>query len=110
MEDGQRVLREVSGRTKSEVKDRLKALHEVLDHGVKPSASYKVADTLTDAQRGRSGGPLPSTRGPAATPDSAIRQLAGAPSPSNAQRLGWSAADARYPLLWTASPLSAVIS
>jgi hypothetical protein len=48
LEDGQRVRRKVSGRTKSEVKDKLKALHEELDQGVKPSASYKVADTLTD--------------------------------------------------------------
>jgi hypothetical protein len=48
IEDGQRVRRKVSGRAKSEVKDRLKALHEELDQGVKPSASYKMADTLTD--------------------------------------------------------------
>jgi len=48
IEDGQRVRRKVSGRTKSEVKDRLKALHEELDQGVKPSVSYKVADALTD--------------------------------------------------------------
>jgi hypothetical protein len=37
-----------SGRTKSEVKDRLKVLHEDLDQGVKPSASYKTADARTD--------------------------------------------------------------
>jgi integrase len=48
IEEGKRVRRKVSGRTKSEVKDRLKALHEELDQGVKPSASYKVADALTD--------------------------------------------------------------
>ena len=48
IEDGRRVRRKVSGRTKSEVKDRLKALHEELDRGVKPSASYKVAEALTD--------------------------------------------------------------
>ena len=48
IEDGKRVRRKVSGRTKSEVKDRLKALHEELDQGVKPSASHKVADALTD--------------------------------------------------------------
>jgi enamine deaminase RidA (YjgF/YER057c/UK114 family) len=48
IEDGKRVRRKVSGRTKSEIKDRLKALHEELDQGVKPSASYKVADALTD--------------------------------------------------------------
>lgn len=48
IEDGKRVRRKVSGRTKSEVKDRLKLLHEELDQGVKPSASYKVADALAD--------------------------------------------------------------
>jgi hypothetical protein len=48
IEDGKRVRRKVSGRTKSEVKDRLKALHEELDQGVKPSASYKVGDAVTD--------------------------------------------------------------
>jgi integrase len=48
IEDGKRVRRKVSGGTKSEVKDRLKALHEELDQGIKPSASYKVSDGITD--------------------------------------------------------------
>jgi Phage integrase family len=48
IEDGKRVHRKVSGRTKTEVKDRLK-LDEELDQGVKPSGSYKVADALTDS-------------------------------------------------------------
>jgi integrase len=47
IENGERVRRKVSGRTKSEVKDKLKAQHEDLEQGVKPSASYKVADALT---------------------------------------------------------------
>jgi len=59
IEGGQRVRRKVSGRTKSEVKDRLKALHEELDQGVKPSASHKVADALT---RIRPGSPCPGRR------------------------------------------------
>jgi integrase len=48
MEGGERVRRKVSGRTKTEVKNKLKALHDDLEQGVKPSASYKVADALTD--------------------------------------------------------------
>ena len=35
IENGKRVRRKVSGRTKSAVKDKLKALHEELDQGVK---------------------------------------------------------------------------
>jgi integrase len=48
IEDSKRARRKVSGRTKSDVKNKLKALHEELDQGVKPSASYQVADALTD--------------------------------------------------------------
>lgn len=48
VEDGKRVRRKVSGRTKSEVKDSLKTLHEELDQGVRPSASYKLGDALSD--------------------------------------------------------------
>jgi hypothetical protein len=40
--------RKVYGRTKSEVKDRLKVLHEELDQGVRPSASDKMAEALVD--------------------------------------------------------------
>ena len=48
IEDGKRACRKVSGRTKSEVRERLKALHEDLDQGVKPPASDKVGDAVTD--------------------------------------------------------------
>jgi hypothetical protein len=48
IEDGKRVRRKVSGRTKSEVKYRLKVLHGDLDQGVKPSASYRMADAIAD--------------------------------------------------------------
>jgi integrase len=46
IENGERVRRKVSGRTKSAVK--LKALHEELDQGVKPTASYTVAMAVGD--------------------------------------------------------------
>ena len=48
IQDGKRVRLRVSGRTKSEIKGRLKVLHEEIDQGVKPSASYTMADALTD--------------------------------------------------------------
>jgi hypothetical protein len=44
IQDGKRVRVKVSGRIKYEIKGRLKVLHEEIDKGVKPSASYKMAD------------------------------------------------------------------
>jgi integrase len=56
--DGMRRRRQVSGRTKRDVQDKLKALHEELDVGVKPKAGYTVetavADWLAKGLSGRS--------------------------------------------------------
>jgi hypothetical protein len=56
--DGMRRRRQVSGRTKRDVQDKLKALHEELDAGVKPKPGYTVeravADWLGKGMSGRS--------------------------------------------------------
>lgn len=53
---GKRVRRKVSGKTKTEVKDQLKALHADLDVGVRTSAGYTVDDAVADWLReGRDG-------------------------------------------------------
>jgi hypothetical protein len=46
--DGKRVRRKVSGRTKAEVKDKLKALHSELDAGVRSAAGYTVEKAVAD--------------------------------------------------------------
>src|SRR5215475_4991151 len=43
-----RRRRQVSGRTKRDVQDKLKALHEELDVGVKPKAGYTVDKAVAD--------------------------------------------------------------
>jgi integrase len=40
--DGRRIRRKVAGRTKQEVRDKLKALHAEIDSGVKSSSGYTV--------------------------------------------------------------------
>ena len=40
--DGKRIRRKVTGRTKTEVRDKLKALHSELDAGLQPSAGCTV--------------------------------------------------------------------
>jgi integrase len=40
--DGKRLRRKVSGKTKQEVRDKLKAVHAELDAGLQPSAGYTV--------------------------------------------------------------------
>jgi hypothetical protein len=40
--DGRRLRRKVSGKTKQEVRDKLKALHAELDAGVQSPAGYTV--------------------------------------------------------------------
>ena len=40
--DGKRLRRKVSGKTKQEVRDKLKAIHAELDAGLQPSAGYTV--------------------------------------------------------------------
>jgi hypothetical protein len=46
--DGKRIRKKVYGRTKTDVKDKLKRLHEDLDQGVRTSASYTVATAVAD--------------------------------------------------------------
>jgi hypothetical protein len=46
--DGKRLRRKVSGRTKQEVRDRLKALHADLDAGIRSSAGYTVRRAVED--------------------------------------------------------------
>ena len=46
--DGKRIRKKVSGKTKAEVKDKLKALHSELDAGVRSTAAYTVEKAVTD--------------------------------------------------------------
>src|SRR6516162_3545063 len=46
--DGKRIRRKVSGQTRTEVKDKLKALHSKLDAGVRTAAGYTVDMAVTD--------------------------------------------------------------
>ncbi|HEX4656367.1 MAG TPA: site-specific integrase, partial [Streptosporangiaceae bacterium] len=59
---GQRLRRKVSGKTKTEVKDKLRELHSDLEAGVQTSASYTVAqavgDWMKEARDGRSASTL----------------------------------------------------
>jgi hypothetical protein len=56
--DGRRIRRKVLGRTKQEVKDKLRALHLELEVGVRTSSTYTVQqaidDWLTEGLDGRS--------------------------------------------------------
>src|SRR5262245_4712665 len=56
--DGRRIRRKVYGRTKQEVRDKLKALHAELDRGLRTSGKYTVRqavdDWLRDGLPGRS--------------------------------------------------------
>ena len=45
---GKRVRRKVSGKTKTEVRDKLKALHSELDAGVRSAAGYTVEKAVAD--------------------------------------------------------------
>ena len=55
--DGKRIRRKVSGQTRTEVKDKLKALHSELDAGVRTVQGYTVeaavADWLTEGLPGQ---------------------------------------------------------
>jgi integrase len=44
--DGKRIRSKVSGQTKAEVKDKLKALHSELDAGIRTTAAYTVAKAV----------------------------------------------------------------
>jgi Phage integrase family len=46
--DGKRIRKKVSGQTRTEVKDKLKALHSELDAGVRTAAGYTVDMAVTD--------------------------------------------------------------
>ena len=46
--DGKRIRRKVFGKTKQEVRDRLKALHQEMDSGVRSSSTYTVRETVED--------------------------------------------------------------
>jgi hypothetical protein len=46
--DGKRIRRKVFGKTKQEVRDRLKALHQELNVGVKSSRTYSVREAVED--------------------------------------------------------------
>jgi hypothetical protein len=46
--DGKRIRRKVSGRTKQEVRDKLKAAHAELDRGLHTSATYTVQRAVDD--------------------------------------------------------------
>ena len=46
--DGKRIRRKVFGKTKQEVRDRLKALHQEMNSGVRSSTNYTVRQTVED--------------------------------------------------------------
>ncbi|MGD0609686.1 MAG: hypothetical protein ABSA53_39715 [Streptosporangiaceae bacterium] len=46
--DGKRLRRKVSGQTRTEVKDKLKAMHSELDAGERSAAGYTVEKAVTD--------------------------------------------------------------
>jgi integrase len=46
--DGKRLRRKVSGKTKQEVRDKLKALHAELDFGLQPAVGYTVQAAVDD--------------------------------------------------------------
>jgi hypothetical protein len=46
--DGKRLRRKVSGKTKQEVRDKLRALHAELNVGLQPSAGYTVRAAVDD--------------------------------------------------------------
>jgi integrase len=46
--DGKRIRRKVTGRTKQDVRDQLKALHAELDRGLHTSATYTVRQAVDD--------------------------------------------------------------
>ena len=46
--DGKRIRRKVTGRTKAEVRDKLKAAHNELDRGLHTSATYTVRHAVDD--------------------------------------------------------------
>ena len=60
--DGKRQRRKVSGRTKAEVRDKLKDLHSELDRGLRTSAAYTVRHAVEDWLEGGLPGRADRTR------------------------------------------------
>jgi hypothetical protein len=52
--EGKRIRRKVTGKTKAEVRDKLKAAHAELDRGLHTSATYTVQQAVDDWLQGRS--------------------------------------------------------
>jgi hypothetical protein len=46
--DGTRIRRKVTGRTKAEVRDKLRDLHQKVSSGRRPRKRYTVSDALED--------------------------------------------------------------
>jgi hypothetical protein len=46
--DGKRIRKKVGGQTRTEVKDKLKALHSELDAGVRSAARFTVEEAVAD--------------------------------------------------------------
>ncbi len=49
--DGKRIRRKISGKTKQEVRDKLRALHQEIESGVRSSRTYTVRETVVDCLR-----------------------------------------------------------
>ncbi len=60
--DGKRIRRKVFGKIKHEVRDRLKALHQELNAGVRSSSTYTVREAVDDWLREGLDGPSERTR------------------------------------------------
>ncbi len=69
--DGKRIRRKVTGRTKQEVRDKLKAVHAELDRGLHTSATYTIRQAVDDWLEGGLPGPVRSAA--AATGGAAYR-------------------------------------
>ena len=51
-QDGKRIRRKVTGRTKQDVRDKLKALHAELDRGLRTSSTHTVRRAVDDWLKG----------------------------------------------------------
>jgi hypothetical protein len=60
--DGKRIRRKVTGRTKQDVRDKLKAVHAELDRGLRTSSTYTVRQAVTDWLAGGMPGRTERTR------------------------------------------------
>jgi integrase len=60
--DGKRIRRKVTGRTKQDVRDKLKALHAELDRGLRTSSTYTVRQAVADWLEGGLPGRAERTR------------------------------------------------